>query len=55
MRVWKNTNVITRETSHKVYQVFEVPADVTIHTDEEEAIRLHILSIYPKLEITVKV
>ena len=37
---WNGKNIIIRETSHKVYEVFEVPAGVVIHKnlDELEAI-----------------
>lgn len=48
---WKKTKVIVRETSHKVYQLFEVPVTETIYQDEEDATRVHILRCYPKLEI----
>lgn len=39
---WNGRNVISRETRHKYYQVFEVPADVRIYTDEQSAVDEHI-------------
>jgi len=36
VRSWNGKNVIARETSHKFYEVFEVPAEVKIYQIEEE-------------------
>lgn len=41
---WNGKNVISRETKHKYYQVFEVPHDVKIYKKEDEAERVFIAS-----------
>lgn len=40
--IWKGKKVITRETSHKKYQVFEVPGDVHIYDNEHDAETHHV-------------
>lgn len=39
---WKGKNVIARETKHRYYQIFEVPADVKLYKDEDDATKAHI-------------
>jgi hypothetical protein len=42
---WNGTNIITREVKHKVYEVFAVPADVTIFGDEDAATAAFLASV----------
>lgn len=39
---WDGKKVITREVKHKVFQVLEVPADVKIYKDEDDAMKAHL-------------
>lgn len=39
--IWNGKKVIVRETSHKKYQVFEVPGDVHIFDNEHDAEQHH--------------
>lgn len=40
--IWKGKKVITRETAHKKYQVFEIPADVHVYDNEHDAETHHV-------------
>ena len=40
---WKGTRIIVRETAHRVYKAFEVPADITVHNNEEDAIQAYLV------------
>lgn len=47
---WNGHNVFTREVSHKVHKVFEVPADMVIYKSEDEAEKAHGPSLYGERE-----
>ena len=38
--VWNGQNIFTRQTSHKVYEVFAVPAEQVIYSTEDEAFKV---------------
>ena len=45
---WKGKQVVTFETSHRKYQVFEVPAEMARFTNEQAAEDAHIAATFPK-------
>jgi len=44
---WNGKVVICRETAHRKYQVFEVPADMPLFADEQDAEDAHIAHEFP--------
>lgn len=42
---WKDKQVVSFETAHKVYKVFEVPADMPRYETDEEATIEHVAAL----------
>lgn len=41
--VWNGLRVIIRETAQRKYQAFEIPADIRVYNQEEDAIQAHVM------------